>query len=114
MVNKTLYTRRNNKSKSGVCDSSNVNKNKKRSRVKIKKKKSLHASVWNLQRYKSAVLLLTFDKEEMKKRIPADEAWVFAFFVAFISNHSSAPLLLLYHSLKNWTTCRCAHVDFKA
>lgn len=37
MVNKTLYTIRNNKSKSGVCDSSNVNKNKKRSRVKIKK-----------------------------------------------------------------------------
>lgn len=44
MVNKTLYTIRNNKSKSGVCDSLNVNKNKKRSRVKIKKK-SLHASV---------------------------------------------------------------------
>lgn len=38
MVNKTLYTIRNNKSKSGVCDSSNVNKNKKRSSVKIKKK----------------------------------------------------------------------------
>lgn len=38
MVNKTLYTIRNNKSKSGVCDSSNVNKNKKQSRVKIKKK----------------------------------------------------------------------------
>lgn len=37
MVNKTLYTIRNNKSKSGVCDSSNVNKNKKRSSVKIKK-----------------------------------------------------------------------------
>lgn len=37
MVNKTLYTIRNNKSKSGVCDSSNVNKNKKRSHVKIKK-----------------------------------------------------------------------------
>lgn len=37
MVNKTLYTIRNNKSKSGVCDSSNVNKNKKQSRVKIKK-----------------------------------------------------------------------------
>lgn len=37
MVNKTLYTIRNNKSKSGVCDSSNVNKNKKRSCVKIKK-----------------------------------------------------------------------------
>lgn len=37
MVNKTLYTIRNNKSKSGVCDSSNVNKKKKRSRVKIKK-----------------------------------------------------------------------------
>lgn len=37
MVNKTLYTIRNNKSKSGACDSSNVNKNKKRSRVKIKK-----------------------------------------------------------------------------
>lgn len=38
MVNKTLYTIRNNKSKSGVCDSSNVNKKKKKqSRVKIKK-----------------------------------------------------------------------------
>lgn len=37
MVNETLYTIRNNKSKSGVCDSSNVNKNKKRSSVKIKK-----------------------------------------------------------------------------
>lgn len=30
MVNKTLYTIRNNKSKSGVCDSSNVNKKKKK------------------------------------------------------------------------------------
>lgn len=33
MVNKTLYTIRNNKSKSGVCDSSNVNKNKKNGAV---------------------------------------------------------------------------------